>query len=433
MSHINKRPRVKISILVMAVVYLLGGPGISQAATVDRDFMSMNDILFYDPSQLVCAASGTKVRGDNNIAKMWNYLIDKGLTDFQAAGILGNIQQESGFSAFRQEGAAKWPLGGYGIVQWTADRRRAMEADMKKTMPDIYDKYYKAEFGGATKESNGYVPEGVPVEINDRLLAYQLDYLYQESTTRKLRLSWLLAPLINDVTEWEAIKASKTIRAASDIWLFSFERPADQSEDHAKKRAGFGEEIYQKMKGGSSSSLTASVSSSDVCNNTTGDTGSFSSTVLAYAWPTYRGRSTEKKKEYEEAVSNAISQGKYVGSCRGVDCGAFVTILLNNSGFDPEYNSSGKGGATGSCNNPGTQWGYLCKNWTLVGRGNTIDTASLQPGDVAMYDGHTFVYVGDIEGFESNIASASQCGRAPMAGKESITDPRVHWYRKKGA
>lgn len=428
MLHVNKHPRVKVPILIMAMVYLLSGLNISQAVTVDRDFMSMNDILFYDPSQVVCAASGSKVKGDGNIAKMWNYLIGKGLTDFQAAGILGNIQQESGFSAFRQEDAAPWPWGGYGIVQWTAGRRRTMEIDMQKTMPDIYSQYYKPAYGKATKESNGYVPEGVPEEVNDRLLTYQLDYLYQESTTRIVR--WNLG--FFGVTEWDAIKSSRSLRQASDIWLKSFERPADQSDSHAKKRAEYGEAIYQKMKGNTGSSLTPSVSSSDACG-TSAPSGDFNSTVLAYAWPTYRGRTTEKKNEYEEAVSSAISQGKYVGSCRGVDCGAFVTILLNNSGWDPAYNSSGKGGNTGSCSNPSTQWGYLCENWTLVGRGNTIDTASLQPGDVAMYDGHTFVYVGNIEGFESTIASASQCNRAPMAGKESITDPRVHWYRKKGA
>ena len=60
----------------------------------------------------------------------------------------------------------------------------------------------------------------------------------------------------------------------------------------------------------------------------------------------------------------------------------------------------------------------------------------LQPGDVAMRTGHTFIFVGDIEGFDSNIASASysaNCNnaRSPMAGRESITDSRLTWYRKK--
>jgi hypothetical protein len=41
------------------------------------------------------------------------------------------------------------------------------------------------------------------------------------------------------------------------------------------------------------------------------------------------------------------------------------------------------------------------------------------------------MYAGKIPGFETEIASASQCHRAGMAGKESPLDPEVTWYRKK--
>lgn len=658
---------------------------ISQPTTlfaVDRSFYSGNDILYYDPDATdPCGnmTAGSAVTGDGNVAKMWNYFVGKGLSNEQAAGILGNIQEESGFSPFRQEGAASWPSGGYGIVQWTASRRIEIVAKMNSSIPQLMEKYYSAKYGGATSPSKGYVPDGVEVEANDQFLTFELDYLYQESTTRKVR-SGIGAP--SGVTEWEAIKAAKTLREASDIWLKSFERPADQSDSHAAKRAGNGEKILEEMKklpqtsvdqngdavdtttstdpttsavktvsaankgtifidpghGGSVSKYTdeksglvaseshntpetedmlkvanrvktelekngytvllarttndqqvkfreradaaiaakASLGISLHSDDTVGEAwaqregayrqygdkkvtftnkdtatksqqynaaiakarsaaegrsigldadgaqqtksfgregiyskgntplislfadtvpwsynefargtdgkmdegeiakytkgivdgvvaanpsgapattggctdssnfggGDLSATTLAYAWPTYKGKggdATQAKKEYEKAVADAQKLGEYVGGtiawCRtnkgksvfsdGVDCGGFVTRLVTDSNWDPGYNYNGKGGPTP------TQEKWLQENWQKLGRGSEIDTGTLKAGDVAMLPGHTFIYVGDIPGFSSKIASASLCNRAPMAGKESLTDSDVTWYRKK--
>lgn len=179
----------------------------------------------------------------------------------------------------------------------------------------------------------------------------------------------------------------------------------------------------------SSSSTPACADSQDVA---TGQ--GIESTVLAYAWPTYTEGKTDKKPAYQKAVTRAKSKGQYTGdTCYGggVDCGAFVTRLLIDSGFEPDYNYSGKGG------NTDYQLKWLKANWQELGRGNKIDAADLQPGDVAIvvYPSgdahHTFVFVGDIKGFSSNIASASQCQRAPMAGAESKTGSDVIWFRRK--
>lgn len=53
-----------------------------------------------------------------------------GLTDIQAAGLLGNLGHETGGFAHLQEVAPAVPgsPGGWGIAQWTGPRRRAMEA-----------------------------------------------------------------------------------------------------------------------------------------------------------------------------------------------------------------------------------------------------------------------------------------------------------------
>lgn len=58
---------------------------------------------------------------------------------------------------------------------------------MRAGMLDIFNEYYSSQYGKATTAANGYVPQGVDVAVNDKFLGFQLDYLYQESTTRKLR------------------------------------------------------------------------------------------------------------------------------------------------------------------------------------------------------------------------------------------------------
>ena len=72
------------------------------------------------------------------------------------------------------------------------------------------------------------------------------------------------------------------------------------------------------------------------------------------------------------------------------------------------------------------------ENWQSLGSGNEISPEQLQPGDVAINETHTFVYVGEVEGSESKIASASWDERAPMADtSQQPTDPKFRWYRKK--
>lgn len=81
-------------------------------------------------SNASCCAGGTQLSGSSNEAKIFNYLTQKGLSSAQAAGILGNMQTESGFMPQRLQGtdasvitpADKWQNingGGWGLVQWT--------------------------------------------------------------------------------------------------------------------------------------------------------------------------------------------------------------------------------------------------------------------------------------------------------------------------
>ncbi len=157
----------------------------------------------------------------------------------------------------------------------------------------------------------------------------------------------------------------------------------------------------------------------------------FQDLVLSYAWPDYHPSGfTERRPEYIDAVNKSVAEGRYVGGFEGVDCGGFVTILVQNSGLEPDYNKTAPGPGNTSAQEPWVQQ----HGWVLLNSDpNTpVDPSILQAGDVAFSHGHTFIYVGEIPGFNSQIASASYGERAPMAGREATdygNGSTVRWYR----
>lgn len=230
-------------------------------------------------------------------------------------------------------------------------------------------------------------------------------------------------------------------------WVYN-EIEQDQGTGLSNKR----KEAYAKgIVNGVIEALPPTASDCDSAADSTGLAGK----TLAYAWPEHSdGHSPPKppkRKAYDDAVKKARKEGRYVGNVQfgdayvGVDCGGFVTTLLIDSGFEPKYNNSGKGGYTI------IQEQWLRKNWKSLGTGANIKLGGkggggktpLQPGDVAINNNHTFVYVGKVgkdpetgKEFETEIASASYAPnsgrwRAPMAGVDPATSSDYRWYRKK--
>ncbi len=369
----------------------------------DETFYSGNDILFYDKnaSPDVCATSGSNLVGGDNVERAWNFFIGRSLSSQQTAGILGNLLKESGGSGDLDPGIEEVTTRadkGYGIAQWTFGRRDALEQAARN--------------------------QGVPSSD----LGFQLEYLYQEMEVRKTSPKATNKGLGSPGdTEIESMKKMTSIIDATVLFHDSFERSADTAQEVIDNRGGAAQEVFNRL-----SSNTAGGGSGPNANCAQFTGGDLQETAFAYAWPEYHSPPyTNKKPEYDAAVSRAQTEGRYVGGLQypGIDCGGFVTTLMIDSGFEPEYNYSGKGG------NTVTQEQWVKDNWTTLGNGSSIDTSTLLPGDVAFSTRHTFVYVGDIDGFDSNIASASLGGtnrgwRSPMAGRESLTSSSVTWYRK---
>lgn len=157
--------------------------------------------------------------------------------------------------------------------------------------------------------------------------------------------------------------------------------------------------------------------------------------IHEFAWPDYRAAGSSNAMDKVPAYQAAVDRAPYKGDCDGVDCGAFVTIVMRESGADPEYDSGpyGPGNTT-------VQIDYLRRMAATGKYTRVMSKDALQPGDIAIKshpdwsppEGHTFFYVGSAisqmdPNWHGDGASASQCERAPMAsGVDTFED--YEWY-----
>ncbi len=386
----------------------------------DPDFYDSNSIQFFDPCEAACSSSGaiggaapTSLTGADNYEKVWNYFTGRGLSAVVTAGMMGNLEKEShGMYPWALEANPSHAGQGFGIIQWTGGRRTAVENALR---------------------AGGITPADYTDANMDKGLLFQLNYLWDEmeqgyggweqysSETSVGDMAYL--DTVNPNSQFTPSGLGDMAGKGSLLRIHSnFVRSADTvANGRIVKRMEYGLEFFEKFNG------TAGAS----CG---GANGNFQQTVLDYVLPDYAGKGvTGKSKARPAYVAAADAQdaaGKYTGNGASpwyADCGGFVTILVSNT-IDPTYNTreTGGGGPTG------TQYEWLKKNWDLVGRGGDVDVASLIPGDVFIQDGHTFIFIGDVQGISSNRASASNMSRVPMAGRESLTDGSGWWYRKKG-
>lgn len=396
----------------------------------DENFYSLNNIGWYDPR---CAettsARYVQLAGNDNTERILNFFMRKGLTLVQASGIVGNMMQESGLNPAIIQGGRiaddTYVLQsgvGFGLVQWTSGGRQV-------------------NFMKFTKE--------LGVGVTD--LSGQLEFTWKEMSESYPHTLRALRAATNPVDAAVAVHGPPGP---------GYEASADSPEKVRSVRGGNAQKVHDKYadapalagatadasmtpagEGSESDIQTASAStdSSNSCvgQSSSGASGNFADLVKQYAWQDFVAPGTSKsiegknvtattqRPEYTAAIATARRELRYIGGANGNDCGGFVTTLIYDSGYDKKYNSNAKGGNTLS------QEKWLQQNWQRLSAEEEKDASKRQPGDVAINEDHTYIYVGDIPGFNSKIASASYSDRAPMAGKEGVVDSTFRWYRKK--
>lgn len=425
-------------------------PVYANSADTDREnFLINNNIRFYDGKDKKdpCVIGSNTLFGSEITEKIWNYLTSlRGLTEEQAAGIMGNMWQETGgsFSPTIHQGDAPvhelekpgYNGNAWGIVQWDGGRRSAILKKLKLDYPELY-KYVNLEYD-TNRNRLAKIPEA---DLN-KLLMFELNYMYEESMARPVsKRTAGKFPIASGLKEWDGLKQMTSINDATVFWHDNFEVSADSTSKVLNVRGKYSKTIYDKYHNKSSTSSSSVTYTSDECEPQLGD---FESYVKNYSWTDeeiekensgIRYGFIKLKDAYRKAMDSAPAN-RYTGGGdggKGVDCGGFVTNLIIDSKFDQNYNYEGN--ISKGAGSTIYQKKWLDANWKKIGNGASINVADLQPGDVAMEEGHTFVYVGGIEGYKNRIASASigssaNNARAPMSGTESLVSSTITWYRK---
>ncbi|MBR5670038.1 hypothetical protein IKX12_03105, partial [Candidatus Saccharibacteria bacterium] len=134
------------------------------------DFYGQNGIYYYNPvgSAGDCTSAATKLQGSNTAEKIWNFFYDKGFTDAQIAGILGNAKAESSLSPTRASNGNYW-----GLFQWGGGRKESL---FKKISEAGLSKYTSSDYWAYNAEKN------IPQDDFDRLLAIELEFAYSEDS-----------------------------------------------------------------------------------------------------------------------------------------------------------------------------------------------------------------------------------------------------------
>lgn len=433
----KKKMFLRLGVFLLAV-FITGmcSAGSSLALEEGKYYLyDQNSIWFYDPDASAnsnCVewhggGSGISLSGGSRVEKVWNYIVDlgiSGLSDNPAAiaGVVGNMSVESGFDPFIQNSG-----GCTGIIQWCKGSWN--DGFFSYMRNKGFDNYYHVGGGSRADEAT----------INDGLLA-ELDFLFRNGTggvTASKYISNLGVP--------SSKSGVSGARAYSDLFLVTVENAfggSDSLEDPgvkgiaghstyqaAEKRRGSAESYYNMYGNGGGGGgedeeeedeedggerefcKDNSDEGGDEDDYDEPETGNLASYVKSWAWPTYEKNKTEQMPAYKSYMS---TQATYKGDCSGNDCGAFVANIIKASGWDSRYPQ---------CNTD-CQRTWLAANW------KNVSSEPRKLGDVGIRSGHVILYVGSIPGFNSNTASASQCDRAPMAGRDSNFG-QYTWYRRR--
>ena len=304
--------------------------------------------------------------------KIWDRLISAGLTEAGAAGLMGNLYAESGLRPDNLQNSFEKKLGysdadytaavdcgayacfvtdgaGYGLAQWTYPSRKAALL--------AYVKARGQSIGG---------------------LDAQVDYLLQELGS--------VFPVVLGV-----LRATSSVREASDCVLLRFERPADQGPAVQARRAGYAQEFYNTFAGGEN--MAYLMTSVAFCAKALDIADNYKTAYMLgpWGWPandvmiaraTTQGSNARTNRQWLPQAG-AIKDKGFLFDCVGLIKG----ILWGWKGDM----SRAYGGAGYACSGVPD---YDAKKMIDCCREVSADFSVIVPGEAVWMDGHIGVYVG---------------------------------------
>ncbi len=420
LQHFKKHVLSRLVFVLVSITVLTLAP-IYDTAAINLDIYSQNNIPpLFDDEAVACSASGSgTLVGGENLEKIYNFLIAKGLKPIHAAAAVGNIATESAGAADpliveRLAGSglpfstndpsslpvvSGWPGGqtrqpGWGLIQWTPSKK----------------------FEQIIKDNN--LPATKPYE-----LAAQLEVIWWhiEDTTPTGRTDF-----------YDKFTATTNLKDATEIFMTDYEAPG---VPHFESRLANAQAALDDYGDGDPSA--AGSLSSNGCYTGSGAAADATGVVakaLEYAWPDQRNTLT-LKPEYADAIRTAKANGENVNgygrggqsSLDGVDCHIFVKRVMRDSGADPDYStdySIDQGMTYMSNSNKYIEYTPQSQTDLVPGTiiGYNIGVSAGQPGR------HMLIYVGKNDVLQNGIevAEASLPDKAPRAG---WTDPMGGPYK----
>lgn len=223
---------LKRSIFVLLGLLVVNASPVYAQTISNQDISDINaQTPWYDPNFGGCTTGGTtnsKLVGNDNIEQAFNYFNGKdGLTNFQAAGIIGNLMQESGVNPKSNQSGGP----GRGIAQWSEGGRW-----------DALLRWVSA------KGEDPFSLQG------------QLDFLWHEMT---------------DVAPWKdslpAVKSATTVEEATQKFESTFEKAGIPNMPN---RIKYARQVLDKYGGGAVTNPTTGEATSD-CPATSGGNSQF--------------------------------------------------------------------------------------------------------------------------------------------------------------
>lgn len=323
--------------------------------------------------------SGGTLTGGSNEEKIFNYLIGKGLSVNQAAGIMGNIQAESGFdSAAVEKGGT-----GIGIIQWSFGRNAALKA--------------------------AAIQKGVPWQD----LGFQLDFMWNELNT-----SYKKSVL-------DPIRAAATLQDATYIWLTKYEIPAD-IPGQFPKRVGFALKVlrqpYAIAAGANPDAIPAGITGTTTSANcTTGTTttigGDTATKIVTIAMQELAAGASEANGGYL----------KYTDGRNENWCADFASWVLNQAGVPF---TGGQSGGWRIAAVDGVQAWFQQQGKFRAARAGYIP----KPGDIAIfnqglspYPSHVAIVI-SVSGTSMTVIGGNQSNKITQVVHKNIDASYVSGY-----
>jgi hypothetical protein len=334
-----------------------------------------------------CSCSGP-LSGSNNQQKAFNYFASNGYSKEQAAGIVGNMIDESSVEPMRKEGTlpgTKTPAsavdppgtdsdfsGGWGIVQWT-------------------------------KASKMITPSRNAGVSDDKIetLEYQLDFL-------KIQLEGK-GPVAEGLAG-DKLRAAHTVEEAAVAFAQYYERflgSGDPSHPRYAKSKASAKEVLANFGGGAPGPGGAGGCAG-------AGNGSIVDTAFGLAWRD-RGHGQEKEDAtpaYQKAMPEFNGS---TGTWPFSDCGVYVATVMVMSGVDKDYVRRGTGG----------QRDYVQGSSKYQVFENLNNVSQLQPGDIFVNDGHTYIYVGSFKGTDGKTWNALSASLGSSANDGRVPQPSI--------